>query len=69
MSLIENWTDAVLLKRTKFPPTQGVDDVMLKGGMKARERTHNFSSMSFTELAGVAAFSASFNSLGTKASE
>lgn len=69
MSLIENRTDAVLLKGTEFPPTQGVDDVVLEGGMKTRERTHNFNSMSFTELAGVAAFSASFSSLGTKASE
>ena len=69
MSLIENGTDAVLLKWTKFPPPQGVDDVVLEGGMKTRERTHSFSSMSFTELAGVAVFSASYNSLGTKASE
>ena len=37
MSLIENRNDTVLLKLTEFPPTQGVDDMVLEGGMKPGE--------------------------------
>ena len=69
MAPLQDRSDAAFLKRTELPPTQRIDDVVLDGGMEARKGTHNLSSISSTEPAGVAAFSASFNSLGTKDGE
>src|ERR1035438_4730273 len=51
----EDLADAFLLKGAQFTPTEGVDDVVLKGWVQLIERRHSFNSMSST-LAAVVTF-------------